>query len=65
MVGPIPDGERRAAARRLGGGFVGFIAISAGLTAFYSGATPFETGLIGAAGLLGGVTLLVALGVWP
>ena len=65
MVGPIPDEERRFATQRLLAGFVAFVALSSALTAFYSGATPFETGLVAGAGLLTGVTLLVAIGVWP
>jgi len=61
MVGPIPEDERRDATRRVAAGFATFVAISAGLMAYRSGATLPETGLVVVAGLAFGVALLLVL----
>ena len=64
MVGPTPDDERRLGERRLALAFVGFVGVSAALTAFYGGATPPEVGVVALAGLGVGLVLLLVLGSW-
>lgn len=51
--------------RQLTAGLVGLVALSAVLSAFYSGATIVEMGLLGIAGAVVGGALVIALGAWP
>ena len=61
MVGPSRAMHRRGDRRRLAAGFVGFVGVSAALTALGSGATPGQTGLIGLGGAAVGLGLLAIL----
>ena len=63
MAGPLPESERRRGLRRIGAGFAAVVAVSAGMTAYFSGATLVEAGAIAAGGLLVGALLVVFLGV--
>lgn len=65
MVGPPDEAERLANRRRVALGLVGLVAVSALLTAAYGGATPLELALVGLAGALAGVGMVVAIGGWP
>ena len=63
MVEPMPDEERRRGLRRVAAGFAAVVGISAGTTAYFSGATLLEGAAIALLGLLVGVALVVFLGV--
>lgn len=63
MVGPMPEEERRRGLRRIAAGFAAVVGVSAGMTAYFSGASLVEAGAIAVAGLLVGVVLIVFLGV--
>ena len=63
MARPMPESERRRGLRRVGAGFAAVVAVSAGMTAYFSGATLVEAGGIAVGGLLVGALLLVFLGV--
>lgn len=62
-AGPISAEERRRGARRIAGGFAAVVALSAGTTAYFSGGTLVESGIVAFAGLLVGVALVLFLGV--
>lgn len=61
MVGPVSDDERRQFWQRLGTGLVGFVALSAGLVAFYNDATLTEIGIAAGAGLIIGLVVVFIL----
>jgi hypothetical protein len=63
MVGPISDEERSNAYRQLAIGFVVFVGLSSGLTAFWGDASLVEIVLVVFAGLIVGGGVLVAMGV--
>ena len=63
MVGPISEEERAFANRQLALGFVMFVGLSAGLTAFWADASLVEIGLVVLAGLVVGGAALFAMGV--
>jgi hypothetical protein len=63
MVGPLPDEERRRGLRRVAAGFAAVVGVSAGTTAYFSGATAVEAAAIALLGLLVGVLLALFLGV--
>ena len=54
-------GERRDGRRRVTGGFVAAVALSAGMVAVRSGATLLEAGAVALAGTVVGALLLVVL----
>lgn len=65
MVGPPTTADRERHRRLLAAGLVGIVAISAGMSGFYSGATLPETGLLAAVGAATGGALVLTLGPWP
>lgn len=63
MVGPTPEEEHRQGVRRVAAGFAAVVGVSAGATAYFSGATAVEAAALAAVGLLVGVALVLFLGV--
>ena len=63
MAGPMPESDRRRGLRRIGAGFAAVVAVSAGMTAYFSGATVVEAGAITVGGLVVGALLVLFLGV--
>jgi len=63
MVGPISDEERSLAYRQLAIGFVIFVGLSAGMTAFWGDASLVQIVLVVLIGLIVGAGVLVAMGV--
>ena len=63
MAGPMSDADRRRGMRRIAAGFAAIVGISGGMTAYFSGGTAVEAGLVVVAGVLVGVVLLFLVGV--
>ena len=63
MAGPMSESERRRGLRQIAAGFAVVVAVSAGMTAYFSGASALAAGGIAVGGLLVGLLLVVFLGV--